>query len=54
MQIFIRPPTPLKRGQYKSFDDAMEGVTGERPKKVDIDDFDEKWERIGKIKVDDE
>ena len=25
----------VKRGQYKSFDDAMEAITGQRPKKVD-------------------
>ena len=51
---FHQAADAVKRGQYKSFDDAMEGVTGERPKKVDPEDFDEKWERIGKIKVDDE
>ena len=30
----------VKNGQYKSFDEGMEAITGERPKKVDIEDFD--------------
>ena len=48
---FHQAADAVQRGQYESFDDAMEGITGQRPKKVDIDDFDEKWE-TRKIKVD--
>ena len=53
---FHQAADAVKRGQYKSFDEAMEGITGERPKKVNADDLeglDEKWERFEtrKIKV---
>ena len=34
----------VKRGQYKSFDDAMEFITGQRPKKVDLDDLEQEIE----------
>jgi hypothetical protein len=36
---FHQAADAVKRGQYASFDDAMEGITGERPKKVDIEDM---------------
>jgi hypothetical protein len=28
----------VEAGQYKSFDDAMEALTGERPQKIELDD----------------
>lgn len=36
----------VETGQYKSFDDAMEAITGSRPRKVDLDDpdFEPDWE----------
>jgi hypothetical protein len=36
---FHQAADAVQRGQYKSFDEAMEGITGERPKKVDIEDM---------------
>ena len=40
---FHQAADAVQRGQYKSFDDAMEGITGERPKKVDMDDMDSEF-----------
>jgi len=34
---FHQAADAVKRGQYKSFDDAMEGITGQRPQKVEED-----------------
>lgn len=31
----------VAEGKYKSFDDAMEAITGNRPEKIDLDDFDD-------------
>ena len=41
---FHQAAAGVQNGQYKSFDDAMEAITGERPKKVDLEEEDIKNE----------
>ena len=40
----------VKRGQHKTFDEAMEAITGQRPVPIDIDGLEEDF-NIAKYKV---